>query len=94
MLAFIVSTILCGLTYLLLTTGSGVKMRGNSINLTPNILCVDIGDLNQAFSSMASDLRKHQDTTNHVGIELGMMLMISGELGTASEMRNFIDGFS
>ena len=45
MLAFIVSTILCGLTYLLLTTGSGVKMRVNSINLTPNILCVDIGDL-------------------------------------------------
>jgi multisubunit Na+/H+ antiporter MnhE subunit len=45
MLAFIVLTIVCGLIYLLLTAGIGIKMFVNSISLTPNTLSIDIGNL-------------------------------------------------
>jgi hypothetical protein len=55
---------------------------------------VDNGDLTQAYSSMASDLGKHPDTTGHSGIALGMMLMVGGQLSTAAEMRKFIEGFN
>jgi hypothetical protein len=55
---------------------------------------VDAGELQQAYTSMASDLSKHPDTAGHAGIELGMMLLMSGHLGTAREMREFIEGFA
>ena len=54
---------------------------------------VDAGDLNNAFASMCSDLRKHPDTKDHVGAGLGMMLLLGGRLSTVREMREFIDGF-
>ncbi len=55
---------------------------------------VDNGDLTNAYSSMASDLGKHEETKNHVAISLGMMLMMSGKLSTQEEMRKFIEGFN
>ena len=55
---------------------------------------VEAGDNGQAFASMASDLRKHPDTENHPGIQLGMMQMICGLLNTPAEMRKFIEGFN
>jgi len=55
---------------------------------------VDAGDLSQAYASIASDLSKHPETEGHVAIQLGMMLMISGNLNTPSEMRKFIEGFN
>jgi hypothetical protein len=55
---------------------------------------VDVGDVNQAFASMGSDLRKHDETRNHAGIELGMMLLMSGRLSSPAEMRTFIEGFN
>jgi hypothetical protein len=55
---------------------------------------VDAGDINNAFASMASDLDKHPDTANHAGINLGMMLLMGGQLSTAAEMRKFIEGFN
>lgn len=55
---------------------------------------VERGDIQQAFASMASDLGKHKETQDHSAIELGMMLMISGNLSTAGEMRKFINGFN
>ena len=55
---------------------------------------VDGGDLRQAFASMASDLSKHPETENHPGRQLGMMLLMGGQLSTASEMRKFIEGFN
>ena len=55
---------------------------------------VDAGDLQGAFASMASDLGKHSETAGHAGIELGMMLMLSGHLNTPEEMRRHINGFN
>lgn len=55
---------------------------------------VDADDLNQAWASMASDLRKHDETQNHAAIELGMMMLFNGQLGTADAMRKFIEGFN
>lgn len=55
---------------------------------------VNSGDLPQAFASMGSDLNKHPETKNHSAIQLGMMMMMSGHLDTAEEMRRFIEGFN
>ena len=53
---------------------------------------VDQGDVQNAFASFVSDLRKHPETENHAGIELGMMEMLIGSLRTPSQMRDFITG--
>lgn len=53
---------------------------------------VDQGDLQNAFASLMSDLGKHPDTANHAAIELGMMLMMAGNLSTTRDMRDFIEG--
>jgi hypothetical protein len=52
------------------------------------------GDLPQALTSMASDLGKHDETRNHSAIQLGMMLLVGGHLGTPDKMRKFIEGFN
>ena len=52
------------------------------------------GDLNQAWASMVSDLRKHPETANHSAISLGTQMRVSGLLKTKSEMKDFIDGFN
>lgn len=54
----------------------------------------DKGDVQNAFASMVSDLNKHPETEGHVGIELGMMLLMSGNMRGAAEARKFIDGFN
>ena len=53
---------------------------------------VEQGDLHNAFASLMSDLRKHQETENHGAVGLGMMLMLGGMLNTAKDMRDFIKG--
>jgi hypothetical protein len=55
---------------------------------------VESGDTQGAFASITSDLGKHPETANHIGIELGMMQLIGGTLSTPSEMRKFIEGFN
>jgi hypothetical protein len=52
------------------------------------------GDLNDAFASMMSDLRKHDELENHVGISLGMAMNMSGHLSTETEMFKWINGFN
>ena len=52
------------------------------------------GDLQQAFASMCSDLNKHPETQNHIGIGLGLGLLMIGKLNTQEEMRKFIEGFN
>jgi len=52
------------------------------------------GDINQAFASIGSDLRKHTETENHLGIELGFQLLMAGHLNTTEKMRKFIEGFN
>lgn len=53
---------------------------------------VDAGDLNSAFASLVSDLGKHPETAGHAAIELGSMLMFAGQLNTARDVRDFING--
>jgi hypothetical protein len=53
----------------------------------------DLGDVNQAFESMASDLGKHQETANHGAIQIGTMLLFNGQLSSPKKMRKFIEGF-
>ena len=55
---------------------------------------VDRGDVSQAFASMTSDLRKHGETQDHAGIELGASLLFGGHLSTPEQMRTFIEGFN
>lgn len=55
--------------------------------------CVEAGDLNQAFASMASDLEKHPQTARHAGIDLGFKMLVAGLLNTPQKMREFIEGF-
>lgn len=55
---------------------------------------IEQGDVNNAWASMASDMGKHPETSNHIALELGMMLLISGKLSTVVEMRKFIEGFN
>lgn len=55
---------------------------------------LDYVDTDQAaaFTSLASDLRKHPDLADHAGIELGMMLLFNGHLSTPQAMREHIEG--
>ena len=55
---------------------------------------VEAGDIQQAFTSMASDLGKHNETAGHSAIQLGMMMLMGGHLGDAQKMRKFIEGFN
>ena len=55
---------------------------------------LDSGDVVGASSSMLSDLRKHPDTEEHAGIQLTIMLLMAGHLGTVEAMRRHIDGFN
>lgn len=56
--------------------------------------CVDMGDLDGAYASMASDLGKHDETRGHIAISLGMSLMMAGLLSTPEQMRKFINDFN
>jgi len=42
---------------------------------------------------MFSDLSKHDELKNHKGIEMGVMLMLVGNLRTPRDVRRFIEGF-
>jgi hypothetical protein len=55
---------------------------------------VDAGDLHNAFASMASDLNKHEETRGHSGAQLGMMMLMAGQLERPDDMRRFIEGFN
>jgi len=55
---------------------------------------VEVGDTVNAFASMASDLGKHEGTAGHMAIELGVLLVASGQLSTPAAMREFINGFN
>lgn len=54
---------------------------------------VDHQDYKNAIASMCSDLRKHPETENHSGAQIGLLLAISGHLNTEHQVRNWIVGF-
>ncbi|QKQ75630.1 hypothetical protein [Nostoc sp. TCL240-02] len=47
-----------------------------------------------ALDSIASDLQKHPETRGHSVSELGLMLYMSGRLGTKEQMIRFIQAIS
>lgn len=55
---------------------------------------VNMGDLDQALASMLSDLGKHDETQQHPGGQLMLILRMNGQLTTTAEMHKFIDGFN
>ena len=55
---------------------------------------VDNGDVQGAFASMASDLQKHDGTSGHIGVQLGMLQLMGGMLNGPDDMRRFIEGFN
>lgn len=55
---------------------------------------IESGDLPGAFASFNSDMRKHEETSNHLALEIGMTLMFSGNLDTPHQMKDWIDGFN
>jgi len=54
----------------------------------------DAGDIAQAFTSMASDMQKNDETRSDAAFLLGITLMANGDLSTPAEMRRFIEGFN
>ena len=55
---------------------------------------VDQGYLQQALSSMLSDLAKHPKTADHPVIPLAVGMMALGGLTTSGQVREFIEGFN
>jgi hypothetical protein len=55
---------------------------------------LDAGDRLNAWGSLVSDLGKHEETQGHPGVELGMGLLLLGDLATVEAMRRFIEGFN
>lgn len=56
---------------------------------------VNAGDLQQGFTSMCSDLMKHEDTKHHASTnQLGMSLLLGGHLSTKAEMTKWIQGYN
>lgn len=53
---------------------------------------LDAGDTNNAWASFVSDMHKHDELRDHGGLELGLMLLLSGHLSTAAAMRDHIEG--
>lgn len=55
---------------------------------------VDANDNKQAFASFMSDMGKHEETANHLALDMGMSMLMGGMLNSASDMRNWITGFN
>lgn len=55
---------------------------------------VDKKDLKQAFASFQSDMTKHEETCDHMALEMGTMLLLGGHLSTDTQMREWITGFN
>ncbi|HEY2638913.1 MAG TPA: hypothetical protein VGI66_03390 [Streptosporangiaceae bacterium] len=43
---------------------------------------------------MASDMQRHPETENHAGLQLMVMLAVSGQFDRPGELRKFIEGFN
>lgn len=55
---------------------------------------VELGDLNNALASMASDLQKHEGTRDHSGLLLQTQMQMAGMLRTSKDVREWIEGFN
>ncbi len=55
---------------------------------------VNSNDMQPAFASFMSDMSKHPETADHLALEMGMQLLLSGNLSTQHEMKQWIEGFN
>lgn len=56
---------------------------------------VDRGELADALASMLSDLRKHDETKDHIGAKLGAgLIFVPGWIDNPREVRKWIEGFN
>ena len=55
---------------------------------------VKLGKLDQALTSLYSDLGKHEGTAGHPGIGFVMMKQSAGFLTGSLEVKKFIEGFN
>lgn len=55
---------------------------------------VEQNDLTQAFNSFMSDMGKHNETSDHIALPLGIMLLVGSKLSTQHEMKDWINGFN
>lgn len=55
---------------------------------------VDRNDPKNAVASMMSDLHKHPDTEDHVGILLGLQFMAVADNSSNDQIRHWIEGFN
>jgi hypothetical protein len=55
---------------------------------------LDLGEPLKAYNSFASDMLKHPETKNHMALMLGMQLMLTGNLNTTNQVRDFIEKVS
>jgi hypothetical protein len=51
------------------------------------------GKLHEAFTAFTIELKNHAETKDHLGIQLGFQMVLSGQLATTSEMRKYLKGF-
>lgn len=60
------------------------------------LVYVKMGDFENAFNSMASDLNKHPETKSSVELcnTLGLPLLMNGHLDTQEKMTKWIEGFN
>jgi hypothetical protein len=55
---------------------------------------VTTGDISSAIASMGSDLGKHPETKDHPAIQLGTMMLLTGNIRTTEQAERFINGFN
>jgi hypothetical protein len=54
----------------------------------------ETNDSANCFCLFANEMNKHKETRRHSAIELGMMLLLNGDIQPVDEMRKFIRGFN
>lgn len=53
---------------------------------------LETGTVEEAFTSLTSDLQKHPALELHAGIGLGVLEFLAGRLSTKAAMRTYIEG--
>ena len=55
---------------------------------------IDNNNLKDAFASFMSDMSKHEETQDHMALQMGTMLLVSGNLSSQHQMKDWINGFN
>ena len=55
---------------------------------------LDNNDVPQAWASFASNMSKHEETANHMALNMGTAIILAGHYKSVDDMRHFIEGFN